>query len=48
MTQRCAVIGGGTMGAGIAYVAATAGLDVDLVEVDAVRCAGAVEMLRAR
>jgi 3-hydroxybutyryl-CoA dehydrogenase len=48
MTQRCVVIGAGTMGVGIAYVAATAGLDVDLVEVDPVRCAAAVAMLGTR
>ncbi len=32
--DRCVVVGAGTMGLGIAYVAAGAGYDVDLVEVD--------------
>ncbi len=33
--DRIVVIGGGTMGAGIAFVAAAAGFDVDLIEPDA-------------
>ena len=33
--SRIVVIGGGTMGAGIAYVAAAAGFDVDLIEPEA-------------
>lgn len=37
MGDRWVVIGAGTMGLGIAYVAAGAGYDVDLVEVDQVR-----------
>jgi 3-hydroxybutyryl-CoA dehydrogenase len=37
MTDRFVVIGAGTMGIGIAYVAAGAGYRVDLVEVDAER-----------
>ncbi len=40
LTERFVVIGGGTMGVGIAYVAATAGYRVDLVEVDPARAAG--------
>jgi len=34
MTDRFVVIGAGTMGIGVAYVAAGAGYRVDLVEVD--------------
>jgi 3-hydroxybutyryl-CoA dehydrogenase len=34
MTERIVVVGGGTMGAGIALVAATAGFDVQIVEPD--------------
>ncbi|GIG63719.1 3-hydroxybutyryl-CoA dehydrogenase [Phytomonospora endophytica] len=41
------VIGAGTMGAGIAYVAATAGYPVFVVEPDDARRAGAAENLRA-
>jgi 3-hydroxybutyryl-CoA dehydrogenase len=41
MTDRFVVIGAGTMGIGIAYVAAGAGYRVDLVEVDAEREAAA-------
>lgn len=37
MGDRWVVIGAGTMGLGIAYVAAGAGYDVDLVEVDSAR-----------
>lgn len=37
MGDRWVVVGAGTMGLGIAYVAAGAGYDVDLVEVDQVR-----------
>lgn len=40
---RVAVIGGGTMGVGIAYRFATAGSDVLLADVDAVAAAAAVE-----
>jgi 3-hydroxybutyryl-CoA dehydrogenase len=39
--ERFVVIGAGTMGLGIAYVAAGAGFDVELVEVDPDRAAGA-------
>jgi 3-hydroxybutyryl-CoA dehydrogenase len=41
MTGRFVVIGAGTMGVGIAYVAAGAGYRVDLVEVDSARAAAA-------
>jgi 3-hydroxybutyryl-CoA dehydrogenase len=41
MTDRFVVIGAGTMGIGIAYVAAGAGYRVDLVEVDQARAAAA-------
>src|SRR2546425_7001300 len=41
MTDRFVVIGAGTMGIGIAYVAAGAGYRVDLVEVDRARAAAA-------
>lgn len=37
MSDRWVVVGAGTMGLGIAYVAASAGHDVDLVEVDQAR-----------
>ena len=40
MSERFVVIGGGTMGVGIAYVAANAGYRVDVVEVDTSRAAG--------
>src|SRR5579884_1372220 len=33
--NKIVVVGGGTMGAGIAYVAAAAGFEVDLIEPDA-------------
>ncbi|MCW2721037.1 3-hydroxyacyl-CoA dehydrogenase family protein [Pseudonocardia sp.] len=42
------VIGGGTMGAGIAYVFATAGIATTVVEQDVGRAAGLVVSLRAR
>ncbi|MCW2503503.1 MAG: 3-hydroxyacyl-CoA dehydrogenase NAD-binding [Actinomycetia bacterium] len=42
---RIAVAGGGTMGAGIAYVAATAGYDSELVEIDPDRGAAALARL---
>ncbi|MBV8363012.1 MAG: 3-hydroxybutyryl-CoA dehydrogenase, partial [Candidatus Eremiobacteraeota bacterium] len=44
--QRIAVVGAGTMGAGIALCAAAAGLDVDLVEVDAAMRERASERLK--
>ncbi|GIJ27986.1 putative 3-hydroxyacyl-CoA dehydrogenase [Micromonospora qiuiae] len=45
MTERFVVIGAGTMGLGIAYVAADAGHLVELVEVDRARGEAAVERL---
>jgi 3-hydroxybutyryl-CoA dehydrogenase len=45
MTDRFVVIGAGTMGIGIAYVAAGAGYLVDLVEVDPARAQAAGERL---
>ena len=39
------VVGAGTMGAGIAYVAANAGYQVEIVELDAARAAAAVKTL---
>lgn len=39
------VVGAGTMGAGIGYVAANAGFSVELVEVDAARAAAALDRL---
>ncbi len=42
------VVGGGTMGAGIAYVFATAGIATTVVEPAAERAAGLVEALRVR
>ncbi|TYC06449.1 3-hydroxyacyl-CoA dehydrogenase family protein [Micromonospora sp. WP24] len=45
MSDRFVVIGAGTMGLGIAYVAAGAGYAVELVEVDADRGAAAVTRL---
>ena len=45
MTERFVVIGAGTMGAGIAYVAANAGYQVELVEVDPARASAALEQL---
>lgn len=45
MGDRWVVIGAGTMGLGIAYVAAGAGYDVDLVEVDPARGEAAVARL---
>jgi 3-hydroxybutyryl-CoA dehydrogenase len=47
MTGRFVVIGAGTMGVGIAYVAAGAGYRVDLVEVDPVRAATARDTLES-
>jgi 3-hydroxybutyryl-CoA dehydrogenase len=48
VNDRFVVVGGGTMGAGIAYVAATAGFDVELVEVDPARSAAAMDALSKR
>jgi 3-hydroxybutyryl-CoA dehydrogenase len=48
MTQRCVVVGAGTMGVGIAYVAATAGFQTDLVEIDPEQRALAADMLAKR
>ncbi|NES26092.1 3-hydroxybutyryl-CoA dehydrogenase [Micromonospora terminaliae] len=45
MSGRFVVVGAGTMGLGIAYVAAGAGYAVELVEVDAARGADAVRRL---
>ncbi|MFI7519212.1 3-hydroxyacyl-CoA dehydrogenase family protein [Micromonospora globbae] len=45
MSERFVVVGAGTMGLGIAYVAAGAGYAVELVEVDAQRGAAAVARL---
>ncbi|PWU44620.1 3-hydroxybutyryl-CoA dehydrogenase [Micromonospora globispora] len=45
MSGRFVVVGAGTMGLGIAYVAAGAGYAVELVEVDPARGAAAVERL---
>lgn len=45
MSGRFVVVGAGTMGLGIAYVAAGAGYAVELVEVDAARGAAAVQRL---
>ena len=45
MSGRFVVVGAGTMGLGIAYVAAGAGYAVELVEVDPVRGADAVRRL---
>lgn len=45
MTDRFVVIGAGTMGRGIAYVAAGSGFAVELVEIDPARGAAAVEAL---
>ncbi|MBV8728079.1 MAG: hypothetical protein JO233_09845 [Candidatus Eremiobacteraeota bacterium] len=44
--QRTAVVGAGTMGAGIALAAAVAGFDVDLVEIDAATRERASERLK--
>jgi 3-hydroxybutyryl-CoA dehydrogenase len=46
MLERFVVIGAGTMGAGIAYVAAGAGYVVQLVEIDAARGAAAITGLQ--
>jgi len=46
--ERIAVIGAGTMGAGIAQAAATAGLDVVLVDVNAAVLASAKDKIKAR
>lgn len=43
-----AVVGGGTMGQGIAYVLAAAGLETTVVETDAARAGGLVDGLVAR
>ncbi|MGA8114560.1 MAG: 3-hydroxyacyl-CoA dehydrogenase family protein [Actinocatenispora sp.] len=48
MNERLVVIGGGTMGAGIGFVAAGAGFAVELVEVDPDRAAGARRALDER
>lgn len=48
MVERLVVVGGGTMGAGIAYVAAGAGYQVTLVEVDAERAQAALAALDER
>jgi 3-hydroxybutyryl-CoA dehydrogenase len=45
MNDRFVVVGAGTMGLGIAYVAATAGYQVDLVEVDTGRAEAAADAL---
>ncbi|NJP34223.1 3-hydroxyacyl-CoA dehydrogenase family protein [Micromonospora thermarum] len=45
MNDRCVVVGAGTMGLGIAYVAAGAGYAVELVEVDRARGEAAVARL---
>ncbi|MBM0225646.1 MULTISPECIES: 3-hydroxyacyl-CoA dehydrogenase family protein [Micromonospora] len=45
MSGRFVVVGAGTMGLGIAYVAAGAGFPVELVEVDPARAAAAVRRL---
>jgi 3-hydroxybutyryl-CoA dehydrogenase len=46
MSERFVVVGAGTMGVGIGYVAANAGYQVDLVEVDPARVQAAREELR--
>ncbi|ADD45535.1 3-hydroxyacyl-CoA dehydrogenase family protein [Stackebrandtia nassauensis] len=46
MSQRFAVAGAGTMGAGIAYVAAGSGYEVTLVEIDEARGRAAVDGIR--
>jgi len=48
VNERFAVIGAGTMGVGIAYVAASAGYTTEVVEVDAARRAAALQTLAAR
>jgi 3-hydroxybutyryl-CoA dehydrogenase len=48
MSERFVVVGAGTMGAGIAYVAANAGFSVELVEIDAVRASEARDTLDAQ
>lgn len=45
--ERVVVVGAGTMGAGIAYVAARAGYSVDLIEPDAATKNKAVERIKA-
>ncbi|MGH3737614.1 MAG: 3-hydroxyacyl-CoA dehydrogenase family protein [Micromonosporaceae bacterium] len=45
MTERFVVVGAGTMGAGIAYVAANAGCRVEVVELDPDRAAAALATL---
>jgi 3-hydroxybutyryl-CoA dehydrogenase len=47
VTERFVVIGAGTMGAGIAYVAANAGYHVELVEVDPARANAALGDLQS-
>lgn len=47
-TETVAVIGGGTMGQGIAYVFAAAGVDTTVVESDAARAGGLVDGLLTR
>jgi 3-hydroxyacyl-CoA dehydrogenase len=48
VTERFVVIGAGTMGAGIGYVAAGAGYSVELVEVDPARGEAALATLAQR
>ena len=48
MNERFVVIGGGTMGVGIGYVAAGAGYRVELVEVDPARADAAVTTMAGR
>ncbi|MGH8795103.1 MAG: 3-hydroxyacyl-CoA dehydrogenase family protein [Stackebrandtia sp.] len=45
MSERFVVIGAGTMGAGIAYVAAGAGYQTTLVDVDPLRAADALDVI---
>ena len=46
LVRRVAVIGGGTMGNGIAQAFATSGFDVELVDVKPELLAGALETIR--
>jgi len=46
LVERVAIVGGGTMGRGIAMAFANAGIDVTIVEMDAQRAAAAVETIR--
>jgi 3-hydroxybutyryl-CoA dehydrogenase len=48
VTERFVVVGAGTMGVGIAYVACGAGFRTEIVEIDADRRAAAVEAIGAR